>query len=362
MNSENIGKFIKQLRTEKGWTQEDLANKVSVGREAISKWERGKTSPDSSLLLILSNLFDVTVNEILIGERETKKNATLELYDDRNEINKKLKKVVFGSIVFVFILLFLFFCYYFVNQYRSIHVYTVYGYNDNFEIKNGLFIKTNGKFYFNIGNIENINELQITRLDLYYTENNKESLIYSSNSENIYFYDYKGYEEYFDLKKINIILNNLYVKISYDNKEEIIKLNFVEDYVNDKLFFSNDSSVSNDNVSISEINNSNELKKIILNNFKNENNIYFYELKEETVTIKYTYIEESVLLVINIMEKNKNIKEYIYDLNFDTITYYDYLNNEENGSFTFSDITECKNIKCEVAKEFNEYLKKIINI
>ena len=45
MNSDNIGKFIKKLREEFCLTQEELANKVHIGREAVSKWERGKTTP-----------------------------------------------------------------------------------------------------------------------------------------------------------------------------------------------------------------------------------------------------------------------------------------------------------------------------
>ncbi len=359
MNSENIGRFIKQLREEQGLTQEELANKVHIGREAISKWERGKTSPDSSILLILSEIFNVSVNEILVGERKTDKNITLELYDDRNKISKNFKKLAFGGIVLIFILLFSFYYYYFINQFKSIHAYTVSGYNDNFEISNGLFISTNEKLYFNLGNIENINNFDITEIDLFYIENKEEKLIYSSDSEIIYFYDYKGYEEYFDLEKVDIIFNNFYIRIYYNNKEESIKLNFVEDYVNDKLFFSNDSAVSNEFKNNKKLNNSSEMKKIILNKFEKENDIYLKEIKEKNIIVKYTYIEKNNLLIIDIVENNENTKEYIYDLNFDTITYSNYLDSKDNISFTISDVENCKNVKCEIVEEFKKFLKKI---
>ena len=46
MNLEKIGKFIKERRTLKGITQEELSNKLNVSKQAVSKWERGKSFPD----------------------------------------------------------------------------------------------------------------------------------------------------------------------------------------------------------------------------------------------------------------------------------------------------------------------------
>ena len=51
MNTENIGKLIRELRKEKGWTQRELASKLHVTDKAVSKWERGKSLPDFSTII-----------------------------------------------------------------------------------------------------------------------------------------------------------------------------------------------------------------------------------------------------------------------------------------------------------------------
>ena len=59
MNKERIGKYIKFLRERNNLTQEELAKKVPVSREAVNKWETGRRIPDIETLIILSNIFDV---------------------------------------------------------------------------------------------------------------------------------------------------------------------------------------------------------------------------------------------------------------------------------------------------------------
>ena len=61
MNPDKIGKFILQLRSEKHLSQYQLADKIPISRQAVSKWERGQTIPDSSTLIRLSELFNVTI-------------------------------------------------------------------------------------------------------------------------------------------------------------------------------------------------------------------------------------------------------------------------------------------------------------
>lgn len=69
MNQERIGKFISLKRKEKKLTQEQVAEKLGVSINAVSKWERGICLMDMSLLRPLSSLLDVSVNEILLGEQ-----------------------------------------------------------------------------------------------------------------------------------------------------------------------------------------------------------------------------------------------------------------------------------------------------
>ncbi len=73
MNQEKVGKFISQLRKEYNMTQQELADKLQITDKAVSKWENGRCMPDISFLEQLSSIFQVTVKEILNGERTFRK-------------------------------------------------------------------------------------------------------------------------------------------------------------------------------------------------------------------------------------------------------------------------------------------------
>lgn len=60
-----FGEFVAQLRREKGYTQKQVAAELFVSDKAVSKWERGMSMPDISLLMPLANLLGVTVTELL---------------------------------------------------------------------------------------------------------------------------------------------------------------------------------------------------------------------------------------------------------------------------------------------------------
>ena len=57
--------MIRRLRTEKGLSQDELAEKVFVTRQAVSRWENGETTPNVETLKLLSNVFDVSINTLL---------------------------------------------------------------------------------------------------------------------------------------------------------------------------------------------------------------------------------------------------------------------------------------------------------
>lgn len=65
----NFGEFLYTLRKEKGMTQAELADKLGVSNKAVSKWETGDAMPETSLLLPISRIFGVSVDELLSGER-----------------------------------------------------------------------------------------------------------------------------------------------------------------------------------------------------------------------------------------------------------------------------------------------------
>lgn len=118
MDNEKIGKFIATLRKNKELTQKELAQKLSVTDKAVSKWERGLSFPDITLLNSLAKVLEVEVSEILNGELGKDKNIDVQKFVDeaienfdkkRKERNDRIKKNVFkGTVIAVFISLIIF--------------------------------------------------------------------------------------------------------------------------------------------------------------------------------------------------------------------------------------------------------------
>ena len=95
MNQEKIGKFIAICRKNKNLTQEELAAKLNVTGKSVSRWENGKTMPDYSLLYPLCQELNITINELLSGEKIKPNNYELKVNENLNQILKeyyKLKK------------------------------------------------------------------------------------------------------------------------------------------------------------------------------------------------------------------------------------------------------------------------------
>lgn len=74
MDQEAVGKFISTCRKDKGLTQIQLAEKLNITNRAVSKWETGKSCPDASIMLKLCDILDITVNDLLSGERVSVEN------------------------------------------------------------------------------------------------------------------------------------------------------------------------------------------------------------------------------------------------------------------------------------------------
>ncbi|MBP5555453.1 MAG: helix-turn-helix transcriptional regulator, partial [Lachnospiraceae bacterium] len=71
MDQTKVGQFLKQLRKEKGITQEEFAEKIGVSGRTVSRWETGSNMPDISLLVEIADFYDVDVREIIEGEKKS---------------------------------------------------------------------------------------------------------------------------------------------------------------------------------------------------------------------------------------------------------------------------------------------------
>ena len=97
MDQIKIGQFIAECRKQKGLTQMQLAEKLGITDKAISKWERGISMPDTSIMLELCDILGISVNELLSGEKinmenNDRKNEQL-LLDMAKEVEKKNKTI-----------------------------------------------------------------------------------------------------------------------------------------------------------------------------------------------------------------------------------------------------------------------------
>lgn len=74
MDTIRIGNFLAELRKEQGLTQEALGEKIGVTNKTVSRWENGNYLPPVEMLQELSKLYDISINEILCGERIEQEN------------------------------------------------------------------------------------------------------------------------------------------------------------------------------------------------------------------------------------------------------------------------------------------------
>ena len=101
MNQKKVGLFLKTLRKEKNITQEVLAETLNVSSRTVSRWETGSNMPDISLLVELSEFYQVSIPEIINGERksekmnqETKDTAIKMAEYSKNELNTERRKII----------------------------------------------------------------------------------------------------------------------------------------------------------------------------------------------------------------------------------------------------------------------------
>ncbi len=100
MDQMKIGKFIAECRKNQNLTQSQLAEKLYITDRAVSKWERGISMPDSSIMLDLCNILKISVNDLLSGEvvtmseyNQKQEQMLLELVKEKQESDKRLLRI-----------------------------------------------------------------------------------------------------------------------------------------------------------------------------------------------------------------------------------------------------------------------------
>ena len=97
MDQQKIGRFIAEQRKKQNLTQMQLAEMLGITDRAVSKWERGLSLPDSSIMLDLCRILEISVNDLLSGEVVTMENNNQKneqlLLDMAKELEKKNKTI-----------------------------------------------------------------------------------------------------------------------------------------------------------------------------------------------------------------------------------------------------------------------------
>lgn len=109
MNQVKIGKFIQEMRKEQALTQRELAEKLNISDKTVSKWETGNGLPEVGLMLPLCETLQISVNELLSGERLDEKRyykkAEENIMDLLQQKAEAIKKIVLSVLIVVVILL-----------------------------------------------------------------------------------------------------------------------------------------------------------------------------------------------------------------------------------------------------------------
>ncbi len=366
MNLNKIGNFIRDLRNEKGLSQTKLADMIPITRQAVSRWEQGKSLPDSQTLIILSEIFDVSIDEIINGERNLEKQevaATLNLIDGYNSKSAHLKKVTIISVAIIAFLLILFLGYYFFNSYNSIKVYRINGEGSNFISKDGIMITTKQKTYLRLGELrKKDNDKEIKSVKLYFIDkNDNERVLYEDSKTDILLTTYYGYDNIFSEKELKNVINNLYLEIQYEEGQEKIQLKVKKDFSNNLWFYNKKDAILVDDSHELEIPNIyNKIKlKIQEKGIKEEEN-YKLEIQGEDELIKFLIMDNKLYIEVDKSEYLEkwscffsNEFSFIYEKHVDGFE-------EEHANVIINNYRNLRDKEKELYSKLTDYINKYL--
>ncbi|MBR1385668.1 MAG: helix-turn-helix transcriptional regulator [Bacilli bacterium] len=200
MNQKKIGKFIQEKRKEKKLTQMELASKLGVSNRSVSKWENGVCLPDYSLFSDLCSILDISINELLSGEKvendfyqkKMEENIVNVIDYNNKKRNKKIKRVLI--IIFIILLI--------ISFYKLFVIHYYYNLEDKYDYQN----------YF--PNNKNISIMNV-----------EENELANKEFENIKLYIPEKYELITDKAKSRAVTDNCdsyFLNLNGDNYESAI--------------------------------------------------------------------------------------------------------------------------------------------
>ena len=354
IDNEKVGKFIENLRKEKGLTQQDLADILSVSNQAVSKWEGGRNLPDIAIQRVICDTFNITMEELHAGERDIKKR-------NKTKIIRKENKI-FSIALMCIVPVMVFFVVYFIINFRALKIYYSNSQITNEENSiraNLLIFKLPRKLIIFINNIYpcNYEVKDSDLLDLKLYSGNKKLLNSSMIKNDVFELDALT----FDPNNVKLILNIESVTGEKRKFQREVKL--VKYTSNDR----NDDKYKNK--SLKFLSNDEIVKKLLKDGYINtENKVYEkkidkdntllrikYDLDHETIEILHVHNSYTEKIVVDYQLKkfrtvvfnNNNIdnisEKYVFDLK-----------NEKN----ICEIGECATLK-NTRKMVEKYLSQL---
>ena len=92
-----------ELRKEKGWSQEKLAEQINVSRQSISKWESGQALPELEKIVELSKIFQVTTDYLLLEDSDKPEIKPILSEDEKDRYYKEVKSYGFWQVLYIFV-------------------------------------------------------------------------------------------------------------------------------------------------------------------------------------------------------------------------------------------------------------------
>lgn len=254
MDIEKIGNFIALLRKRKGLKQAELAEKLDITSNAVSKWERGLCMPDVSKLDSVAEILGVSVIELIKGEEIEKLNDAqinqiakkgILFYSSKLASSFKKKLIIICSVflvaMFAISLLFV------ISNYGKFKVYNLYSPNDEYTA-DGNVILTNTNNIFTLTNIEALDE------QLYLVEG--------------YAFEYGVYLD----EQLLVKQGDIYLYQHDENDNPI----YLTDYLDDISIYVSDELDKNKSINVGKI--SKKQLKLVINYVDNELNFDTYTL------------------------------------------------------------------------------------
>lgn len=305
MEENNFSTFIKELRMEKGLSQEELAKALYVHRTTVNKWENDNVIPLNDKLLLIADYFDISVDELLNGKRSNINNASLTRNNTIVELIKsktRSQKLHIYSVLVILILILCFLTYYFISNYNSVKVYILYGENKNVRTRDGLLFFSKDKVYFRPGNFydDNDNLVNVDLIRLYYFDANGDEVILLTGSDKELYVEIEKSKEAF----IDRIYKNekFYMDACYKNSCQKMELNLFNDFSNDNLINNEVKDKSVNELNTKVMSKDELIKSLIQNGFAyNENDMSYVKTDDDLIYYYYKNTE-----VIRVMSNNKD--------------------------------------------------------